>query len=297
MDWRKFVLLGCAVACVFANSAVRAQIRGHGNSVSRIGMRGAFTPPSSGRMPRNRAPRMNSALGLPRLNRFNYGDFDRHHGFRRSHRFNKIIFIGNFGFPWHPWLGWNWSYYASGPYQYSEYSYPSYHSYASDYSSYGYGYGNYSYGYGYSPLLYYGGYNSGSNYESDESVVRNILAEYTVSWNQHDTATVSRLFAENCEYIDLAGVHWKGVQEIVLRDAELFHNRLKTAVRRLTGAEVRFPRPDTALVHATWDVTGGGRTRESVPALKEITTMTMTKTNGKWLITDFQNTDSEDSPK
>jgi hypothetical protein len=83
------------------------------------------------------------------------------------------------------------------------------------------------------------------------------------------------------------------VQEIVRRHAELFQNRLKTAVRRLTGAEVRSPTPDTALVHATWDVTGGGRrTRESVPALKEITTMTMAKTNGKWLITDFQDTES-----
>ena len=245
----------------------------------------------------HRAPRMNSALGLPRLNQFSYGGFDRRHDFRRSHRFNKIIVIGNFGFPWHAWLGSNWGYYTNGPYDYSGYSYPSYYSYASDYSGYGYGYGNYGFGYGYSPLLYYGGYNSGTNYENDESVVRNILAEYTVSWNQHDTATVSRLFAENCDYVDLAGVHWKGVQDIVHRDAELFHNRLKTAVRRLTGAEVRFPTPDTALVHATWDVTGGGSTRQSVPALKEITTMTITKTNGKWLITDFQNTDREDSPK
>jgi uncharacterized protein (TIGR02246 family) len=262
-------------------------------------MRGAFTPAFSGRMPMHRAPRMNSGVGLPRLNRFNYGDFDRHHGFRRSHRFNKIIVIGNFGFPWHPWSGWNWGYYANGPYEYSEDSYPSYYSYAPDYPNYGYGYGNYGsgYGYGYSPLLYYGGYNSGTNYENDESVVRNILAEYTVSWNQHDTATVSRLFSENCDYVDLAGVHWKGVQEIVHRDAELFHNKLKTAVRRLTGAEVHFPTPDTALVHATWDVTAGDPTRQSVPALNEITTMTMTKTNGKWLITDFQNTDSEDSTK
>jgi len=239
---------------------------------------------------------MNSSLGPRRFNRFNYGDFGRDDRFRRAHRFNKIIFIGNVGFPWSPWLGWNWGYYPRGPYEYSDYSYPSNYSYPSYDSSYGYGYGNYGYGYGYSPLLYYGGYYSATNYENDESVVRDVLAEYTVSWNRHDTAALGRLFTENCDYVNLAGVHWKGVQEIVQRHADLFQNRLKTAVRRLTGAEVSFSTPDVALVHATWDVTGWSRpTGEAVRVLKEITTMKMVKTDGKWLITDFQDTESEGS--
>ena len=157
----------------------------------------------------------------------------------------------------------------------------------------------YGYGYGYPSGSYYGSYYSGTNYENDdESAVRNVLAEYTVSWNRHDTAAFGRLFTENCDYVNIAGVHWKGVQEIVQRHAELFQNRLKTAVRTLTGVEVRFSTPDVALVHATWDVTGRSRpTGEAVPVLKEITTMTMVKTNGKWLITAFQNTESEGSTK
>ena len=63
-------------------------------------------------------------------------------------------------------------------------------------------------------------------------------------------------------------------------------------------AEVRFPTPDVALVHATWDVTGWSRpTGEAVPVLKEITTMAMVKTDGKWLITAFQNTERWGSTK
>ncbi|MFL6552750.1 MAG: hypothetical protein DMF08_07870 [Verrucomicrobia bacterium] len=302
MNWRKFVLLGCVVACVFAASTATAQMRGHGTSVSRIGMRGAFTPPSIARMPMHRAPMMNSALGLPRFNRFNHGDFNRDDRFRRFHRFNKIIFIGNFGFPWwwgRSW-GWNGGYYPYGPYEYSEYSYPSYNSYPSYYSGYGYGYGNYGYGYGYGypSGTYYGSYYTAPDYENDESIVRNVLAEYTVSWNRHDTAAVGRLFTENCDYINMAGVHWKGVHEVVRGQAELFQNRLNTAVRRLTGAEVRFSTPDVALVHATWDVTGSSRpTGEAVPVLKEITTMMMVKSDGKWLITAFQDTESGGSTK
>jgi len=42
-------------------------------------------------------------------------------------------------------------------------------------------------------------------------------------------------------------------------------------------------------------VTGWSRpTGGAVPVLKEITTMAMAKTNGKWLITSFQNTESGD---
>src|SRR5215212_12047310 len=150
MNRRTFVLLGCLIASVFANSTAIAQMKGHANSPSRIGMRGAFTPPSIPRLPMHRAPLMNSTLG-PSFNRFNYGDFDRSDRSRRYHRFNKIIFIGNFGFPWGPWWGWNWGHYPQPPYEYSEY-YPSYYSG----SEYGHGNSGYAYGYGYPSALYYG---------------------------------------------------------------------------------------------------------------------------------------------
>jgi uncharacterized protein (TIGR02246 family) len=290
MIWRRFVLLGSVVACVFAVSTATAQMRAQRNSVPRIGMRGAFTPPSIARSPMHRAPMMNSRLGL---RHFNHLNFDRDNRFRRFHRFNKIIIIG---FPaWRGlWWGWNWGDYPYRPYEYSAYSYPSYYSgYGSEYGNYGYGYG---YGYGYLPSSYYG--SNYANYENDESIVRNVLAEYTVSWNRHDTAAMGRLFADNCDYVDMTGVHWKGVQEIVQRHAELFQNRLKTADRRLTGAEVTFSTPDVAVVHATWDVTGWSRpTGKAVPVLKETTTMTMTKTDGKWLITDFRETENGGSTK
>jgi len=308
MNWRKFVLLGGVVACVLAASTATAQMRGHGNSMSRVGMRGAFTPRSiastpmhrapmlgsMGRMPMHRAPMMNSALGLRRFNRFNDGDFDRDDRFHHFNNFKEIIFI-NFGLPW--WPGWGW-----GPWWDWNWVYP----YGSYYSGYGYGYGNsgygygssgYEYGYGYPSVNYYGSYSNGTEYgNNDESAVRNVLAEFTDSWNRHDMAAFGRLFAESCDYINIAGVHWKGVQEIVQRQAELFQNRLKTAVRTLTSVEVRFETPDVALVHATWDVTGSSRpTGGAVPVLKEITTMVMVKTNGKWLITAFQNTESSGS--
>ena len=272
--------------------------------MSRMGMRGALTPRSIARMPMHRAPMMNSGLGLRHFNRFNDGAFNRDDGFRRSKHFNRIIFIRDFGFPWWwgPWWGWNLDFYPYGPYGYSDYSYPSFRpGYGYEYGNHGYGYESPSYGYVYDYPYgsYYGTYYSGTNYENDdESAVRDVLAEYAVAWNGHDAAAFGRLFAENCDYLNVSGSHWKGVQEIVQRQGELFRKSLKSAVRTLTGVEVRFSTPDVALVHATWDVTGWSRpTGEAVRVLKEITTATMVKTNGRWLITGFQNTESGDSTK
>jgi uncharacterized protein (TIGR02246 family) len=304
MNWRKFILPGCVVACVFAASIATAQMRGQGNSMSQMGMRGALRPRSIARMPMNRAampgsmgrmpmhrPRMiNSASGLRRFNRFTYRDFNRDNRFHRFKHFNKIIFIGNFASPWWwgPWWGSNWVY----PYEFYDYSYPfDNFGYKSGQGNYGYDYGptGYDYGYVHPPLRYY------DYTDDDESAVRDVLAEYEVSWNGRDTADFGRLFTEDCDYVNITGVHWKGVQEIVQGQTELFQKRLKTAVRKLTGVEVRFSTPDVALVHATWDVTGSSRpTGKAVPVLKEITTMVMAKTNGKWLITSFQNTESGD---
>jgi hypothetical protein len=173
MNWRKFVLLGCVAACVFAASTATPQMRAHGNSVSRMGMRRAFTPRSIARMPMHRPAMMNSALGLRRFNRFNDGDFDRDHRFRRFDHFKEIIFIGDFGFPWWwgPWWDWNWGYYPYGAYGYSEYSYPTFYpGYGYEYGNYGYGYGSSGYGYQYSYPYgsYYSSYYSGTNYENDD---------------------------------------------------------------------------------------------------------------------------------
>lgn len=237
-----------------------------------------------------RAPMMNSAWGLRRFNHFNYKNFNRANRFRRFKHFNEIIFIGNFASPWRwgPWWAWNWAY----PYIPYDYSYPPDNSsYNSGYGNYGYGYGlpGYDYGYVYPPLNYYDYAND------DEGAVRNVLAEYEVSWNGHDSAALGRLFTEDCDYVNIDGVHWKGVKEIVQRHTELFQKRSKTAVRKLTGVEVSFSTPDVALVHATWEVTGSSRpTGKAAPVLKEITTMEVAKTNGRWLIKSFQNTESGD---
>jgi len=168
MNSKKIILLGCVAACIFAASTATAQMRGHGGSMGRMGMRGGsmshsmggmgmrggFMPHSMGRMPMHRGPMMNSPSGFRRFgnrdfnrndrfgrfNRFNDGRFGRNHRFDHFNRFNRfnhfndVVFIGNFGFPW--WWGWGPSWGWGSGYPYGYYG--------------GYNYGGYGSGYGYS---------------------------------------------------------------------------------------------------------------------------------------------------
>src|SRR5256884_4848225 len=123
MNSKKIILLGCVAACVFAASTAMAQMRGHGSSMPRMGMRGPPMSHSIGRMPMHRGPMMNSPSGFRRFgnrdfnrndrfgrfDRFNDGRFVRNHRFHHFNHFNhfnNVIFIGDFGFPW--WWGWGW---------------------------------------------------------------------------------------------------------------------------------------------------------------------------------------------
>jgi Putative peptidoglycan binding domain len=123
MNLKKFILLSCAVPCVFAASTATAQMMGHHASIARAA-------------PMQRAPVSTSRSGF---HRFNDGDFDRDDGFRHKRTF---IFIDTFGFPFFSPFFTPFPYYGYYPYPYYPYGYY-------PYASYGYGsYGGYGYGYG-----------------------------------------------------------------------------------------------------------------------------------------------------
>ena len=148
MNWKKLILLGCVATCVFAASTATAQMRGHGGSMPRMGMRGPPISHSMARMPMQRAPMLNSTSGFrrPFFNDRREDRFEARHPFfndRREDRFearhpffndrledrlearrffpnrfvnnrSNFVFISDFGFPswwgWGPWWGWGYPY-------------------------------------------------------------------------------------------------------------------------------------------------------------------------------------------
>jgi len=88
--------------------------------------------------------------------------------------------------------------------------------------------------------------------EDEERALRKLVSAYSDSWNRHDMEAFSTVFTGDVDYVNIAGAHWKGVQENVRQHAALFQNRLKNVVQTPTSIEVRFVTADVALVHTTW---------------------------------------------
>jgi uncharacterized protein (TIGR02246 family) len=135
---------------------------------------------------------------------------------------------------------------------------------------------------------------SGHDFHSskDEAGVRKTLDKYADSWNQHDMKTFASLFTEDCDYVNIGGAHWQGVEENVRQHTRLFRDRLAGVVQSSTNVQIRFPRQmwhwftPIGMSLATPD-----RREKRSMCLKEITTMILIKVDGRWLITAFQNTE------
>jgi ketosteroid isomerase-like protein len=110
---------------------------------------------------------------------------------------------------------------------------------------------------------------------ADEEAIRKVLATYVETWNRHDIEAWGRLFTDDVDYVNRAGGWWKGNRENV-EGHQVIHS---------------FLRPDTAIVHATWEMTGFTRpSGEIVKDFKGIIGMVMVKQDGDWLIRAVQNT-------
>lgn len=126
--------------------------------------------------------------------------------------------------------------------------------------------------------------------------IAGIVDALAETWNRHDMAAYAALFAEDADFVNVIGMHWRGRREI-----EAVHNKLHETVFRdtaLRGLEwiVKFPCPDVAVGHISWEMTGARGTENwKVPEVRhgKITMVLVPAETAEygWLITDLQNTE------
>ena len=54
---------------------------------------------------------------------------------------------------------------------------------------------------------------------NDAEDVRNVVAAFANTWNNHDMVAFGKLFASDADFVNVAGIRWVGRQEIQLRHA------------------------------------------------------------------------------
>jgi ketosteroid isomerase-like protein len=139
---------------------------------------------------------------------------------------------------------------------------------------------------------------------NDAEGVRKLVAGFTTAWNHHDMEAFGKLFATDADFVNVAGVRWKGRESIQMhhawshggipRDTPGFdksdphYGIFKTSALQFTQIDVRFLRKDVAVAIVDSELAGDTRTANPRHA---VLTLVLTRQNGGWLIAAAQNTE------
>jgi len=130
------------------------------------------------------------------------------------------------------------------------------------------------------------GVQAQENRAADEAALRENVKTLENGWNTKSGALFAKPFAEDADYVVINGMYIKGRETIASAHQRIFDTIYKDTKLALNVKQVRFLRPDVAVVHVTGQRTGVGQ--EQVQ--EAIITLIMTKEKQGWTIAAFQNT-------
>lgn len=125
----------------------------------------------------------------------------------------------------------------------------------------------------------------------DEAALRANVKQLETGWNTKSGAAFARPFAEDADYVVINGMHLKGQTAIEQGHQQIFDTIYKDTTLTLAVQQIRFLRPDVAVVHAS-----GRRNGPGTESYAAVMTLVMTKEKQGWTIAAFQNT-AVTSPK
>ena len=124
------------------------------------------------------------------------------------------------------------------------------------------------------------------NRAADEAALREIVKQMETGWNTKSGATFAKAFAEDADYVIINGNYIKGRAVIERAHQQIFDTIFKDTTVTLTVQQIRFLRPDVAVVHVK-----GQRTSPIKELVQDaMLTLFVTKEKQGWTIAAFQNT-------
>lgn len=124
----------------------------------------------------------------------------------------------------------------------------------------------------------------------DETDIKVLQERQATAWNDHDATAYANLFTEDGEVVNVVGWWWRGRREIETKLKAAFAFVFKESKLTITDVSVRFIKPDVAIAHVQWTMTGS-KTPPNIPEPKQGTQLqVLKKQKGRWLIFSFQNT-------
>lgn len=133
--------------------------------------------------------------------------------------------------------------------------------------------------------------------EADAKAIKQVFVQWYESFSRHDAHAAAMIFAEDADFTNMGGAHNHGRKEIEEHLARLFTGNLKDASRTDIVKGIRFISPQIAEVDADTVITGTKAADGSQgPPRKGLMVTTMTKQNGRWLISVFHEVEFPPAP-
>jgi uncharacterized protein (TIGR02246 family) len=126
----------------------------------------------------------------------------------------------------------------------------------------------------------------------DQEAIKGIALKWQESWNRQDMKALTALVAEDVDFITVAGGWRKNRKEFEEHHANKHHMmQYKESVWTTKNTQVKFIRPDVAVVHVEWGIKGD-KDPDATPRQPRqgISTWVVEKRKGKWVIIAMQNT-------
>jgi uncharacterized protein (TIGR02246 family) len=122
---------------------------------------------------------------------------------------------------------------------------------------------------------------------ADEAAIRENVKQLETGWNTKKGAVFAKPFADDADYVVINGMFFKGRNAIETAHQQIFDTIFKDTTITLNVKQIRFLRPDVAVVHVNGH--RSGPTKELVQ--DAMLTIVMTKEKAGWTIAAFQNTE------
>jgi uncharacterized protein (TIGR02246 family) len=132
---------------------------------------------------------------------------------------------------------------------------------------------------------------STSTTTQDEAAIKSVMQAFMEAWNTHDAGVYAGLFTEDADFVNVMGLWMKGRSEIEQGHRQVFSTFLSDSYLRIIETTVRFLKPDVAVLHSTWEITGQ-RSPDGEHSLRDtgVLTAVTIRHNTDWQITTLQNT-------
>ena len=127
--------------------------------------------------------------------------------------------------------------------------------------------------------------------KADEAAVRGVPQAFAAAWANHDGHQLASIMAEDVDFVNVGGDWLHGRADFERYHSRLLSGRFKESTLASRDTVVHFLRPDLALLHWSWALTGD-RNEDLSPRKPRlgIFTMVVEKRGGEWLVVAAQNT-------